>query len=884
MPAPRPPRPEVLAPAGDEASLRAALAHGADAIYFGLDEGWNARARAGNFPRATLPQTVALIHRCGARAYLTLNVLLFEEELAAVLDLLPDLVRAGVDALIVQDPASCLLARALCPEMELHASTQMTVSSPEGAMFAGSLGVSRVVVPRELSIQEISLFAEGTDLELEVFVHGALCMSWSGQCLTSEAWGGRSANRGQCAQSCRLPYQVVLDGVEQDLGDVRYLLSPKDLAGFRASPSLHRAGVHGLKIEGRQKGPAYVATAVGAWRRWVDAVERGVSATDEATLFQDMEAMTLAWSRGFSDGFLLGADHQSLVEGLFPKHRGLYLGRVRSVEGSSVRVVREAAVKGTSERPLVNENGEFEGEILPPPQPLHGARKAASGPALPLWEPRPGMGVVFDSGHPEDKQEPGGSLFAVGREGKVRVLGFGRPGPDLAKVSPGDRVWVTSDPQVTALGKVSTGKDPREGALPLNLQVSGIPGESLRITGETRGFRASVESESTLEPSSLEGLTPSLLREKMGALGGTPFHLSSLDSEGLTPGLHLPVSALKALRRRLVDSLLPQVERGKERGIRTDASVEGIRDSLRREALKRFREAGEGEELSGEARVIPLCRTREQLEAAVEAGCAEVELDFMDWVGLGRAVRQARDAGVGVTVATVRVQKPGEEGYDARVAKLSPDGVLVRHWGAVTHFALGEYSEATPRIHGDFSLNITNSLTGWLVLSKGLSTLTAAHDLDERQLFALLRSLPASRVTVTVHHHIPTFHTEHCVYAHLLSRGRDHRTCGRPCEEQSLGLKDPQGKVHPVVVDVACRNTVFNARAQSAAFLVPRLLRAGVKRFRVEFVREGRDEGVAVLRAFQELLEGRLSPRDLVQRVGVHEQFGVTRGTMQVLQ
>ena len=183
--------PEVLAPAGDLTSLRAALSCGADAVYFGLDGGFNARARAVNFPRETLAETVREVHAAGARAYLTLNTLIFQVELTEVEAVIRAAATAGVDALIVQDPAVAMIARALCPAMEVHASTQMTISSPEAAELCRALGITRVVVPRELSVADIRAFAAGTDLELEVFIHGALCMSWSGQCLTSEAWGGR---------------------------------------------------------------------------------------------------------------------------------------------------------------------------------------------------------------------------------------------------------------------------------------------------------------------------------------------------------------------------------------------------------------------------------------------------------------------------------------------------------------------------------------------------------------------------------------------------------------------------------------------------------------------------------------------------------------------
>ncbi|MCW5808361.1 MAG: U32 family peptidase, partial [Deltaproteobacteria bacterium] len=279
-----------------------------------------------------------------------------------------------------------------------------------------------------------------------------------------------------------------------------------------------------------------------------------------------------------------------------------------------------------------------------------------------------------------------------------------------------------------------------------------------------------------------------------------------------------------------------------------------------------------------DATLSVLCRTDAQLDAALEAGARDLELDWMELVGLGRAVARARAAGARVGVATVRVQKPGEERIDAHLARLEPDHVLVRSWGSLAYFRHRGIA-----LHGDFSLNVANAITAGWVLARGLATVTAAHDLDREQLFALLERAPRGRVAVTVHHHIPTFHTEHCVYAHLLSHGRDYRTCGRPCEQHEVALRDRVGLVHPVVVDVGCRNTVFNAQAQSAAALVPELRARGVRRFRLELVRESRAEAATVVDAYSRLVAGTLPPAEVVRRAAVHEQFGVTRGTMRTL-
>lgn len=839
---------EILAPAGDEASLQAALAAGADAVYFGLDEGFNARARASNFRLEGLPEVVARIHRAGARAYLALNTLVFESELAKLEPILRQVARSGVDALIVQDPGLALLARAICPDLELHASTQMTISSPEGARFAQLLGVTRVVVPRELSVEEIRRFRQGTELELETFVMGALCVSWSGQCLSSEAWGGRSANRGRCAQACRLPYELVVDGQVRPLGDVSYLLSPQDLAGFRAVEELLEIGVHTLKIEGRQKGPDYVYHAVGSMRRWVDGLRSGQPNADR--LAEDLRDLTIVYSRGFGDGFLAGSDHQTLVQGKTPRHRGLYLGTV--VDISKNRVVIDTT-------PLPPPAAE--GEVSSPPrQALGGAAHAASGPALAPLQPEPGMGVVFLQGDSQD-QEQGGPIFRVDRSLGDWALTFGQPGPDLRRVRRGAQVYVTSHPKLA----VKRPETPHC-RLPLHLEIRGEEDQPLRVRATSGTFEAESESAVALQLSEKRALDREVLEENLGALGGTPFHLASLSLD-LPPGLFLPLRQLREIRRDLVEQLEPWVLEGPGRRIRSTSQLE----SLRQPTPPRP---------PGDPVLVALCRNEEQLEAAIESGLEEVELDWMELVALNPAVQRARAAGLRVGLATVRVQKPGEEVFDRRLERLEPDAVLLRHWGGVMHF---RDLEQRPVLHGDFSLNVTNSLTAQLLLDLGLETVTASHDLDRDQLMALLGAVDPARIAITVHHHIPTFHTEHCVYSHLLSQGRDYRTCGRPCEQHQVALRDRVGLEHPVIVDVGCRNTVFNALAQSAAFLLPELKQLGVRRFRVEFVRESREEARRVLQGYRQLMDGQLSIAELISQIQVVEQFGVTRGTMQVL-
>ncbi len=823
----------------------------------GWDEGFNARARATNFPVAQLAEIVDSIHRSGARAYLALNTLIFQTELAAVEEILREAARSGVDALIVQDPAVCLLARAICPELELHASTQMTISSPEAVKFAETLGITRVVLPRELSLDEIARVRAQTSLELEVFIAGALCVSWSGQCLSSEAWGGRSANRGQCAQACRLPYDLMVDGQHQPLGDVAYLLSPQDLAGFRSVQRLIELGVHTLKIEGRQKDPEYVFSAVRAVRGWVEALASGQPEQHLPELQSNFRDLNLAYSRGFGEGFFQGADHQQLVGGRTPRHQGLLLGRVTRLEGKRVWVLAE-----------------------PVGSPEPGLEAALQARVQPV----PGQGVVFvTSALQAQEDQQGGPIFEVlpGTKPDEWILGFGQPGPNLLRVSVGSEVRVTGDPAL--LRRVKSAVNARSGGgNPVRLAVAGRLEQPLTVTAELGGASLSLAGQEPLQSARAGGLSREILLEKLATFGTSPFHLQHLDLSQLEAGLFVPVSELKRLRKCLLEQLEQHFAQPAARTIESEPQLERLGAELLARAEQRL---SSRPAVQQHPQLVPLCRKPEHLEAAIEAGMSEVILDWMELVGLKAAVERARAAGLKVGLATVRIQKPGEEAYDRRLAALAPETILARHWASAMHFA-GAPAEGlrAVAVEGDFSLNVTNAVTANHLLSLGLDGLTAAHDLDEKQLLAMLSGVAPGRIGVVLHHHIPTFHTEHCVYSHLLSSGKDYRTCGRPCEEHQVGLRDRKGLVHPVVVDVGCRNTVFNARAQSAASLVATLLNVGVRRFRVEFVWEKQDEARRVLEAYSELLQGKLESAEVLDRLRTHEQFGVSLGTMQVLE
>jgi len=791
------------------------VANGADAVYFGLPL-FNARMRADNFREDDLPELVKFLHANGCKAFVALNVLIFPNELEQAVNYLRLLARAGADAVILQDVGLARLAGILAPSLAVHASTQMSITSPEGVRFAASLGAKRVVLARELSLRELAKFDTG--LPLEVFVHGALCVAYSGQCLTSESLGQRSANRGECAQACRMPYGLVVDGVLRDLGDKRYLLSPKDLAAVDEIPELIRLGISSFKIEGRLKSPEYVAAVTQVYRKAIDAATgRDADAPGPA----DRYGLEMTFSRGLFSGWMHGVNHQALVGATFGKKRGVFLGKVG-------RVFRDGfTLDFSSENP-----------------PL-----------------KPGDGIAFEN--PADtNNEQGGHVIDISREGNSARVQTHRGRIDYSRVTPGTRVWKTSDPALERALRASFAGQPRghpDGKRALDPVFSGRAGEPLVV--EAGGVR--VESGLALGEAHRAPLTPEIVTEIFSRLGGTAFSLGTLQWK-VDGRVFLPKSELGKMKSGLLDALEKL-----EAGLREPPSVTlGEAMQIIGAALP-----------SGPPVTAPvlhvLVRTDGQLDAAVEARPRRIYVDFEDIRRYSGAVGAARRSGVEIFVATPRIQKAGEAGFFKLIEKCAPDGVLVRNPGAIEYFRASGL-----RMAGDFSLNIANAASVAVFTGLGLESLTVSYDLDIAQVLALAGTCDPARLELALHQHMPMFHMEHCAFAAFMSEGRTFLDCGRPCEKHSVHLRDRVGIEHPLRADVGCRNTLFNATAQSGATYYPDLLRAGFRTFRIELLEEDPSRSHEILATYGGLLRGELTAPTLLEKVRADSRLGVTEGTL----
>jgi putative protease len=843
-------KPELLAPAGDRTCLVAAVENGADAIYFGL-KGHNARARAVNFDVDELPEIMALLHRRGVRGYVTLNTLVFPAELEGVEQLVRRVAAAGVDAVIVQDLGLARLIRAITPDLEIHASTQMSVTSPAGLRLARELGCSRVILARELSTREIAQIQRHACLPVEVFVHGALCVAYSGQCLTSEALGGRSANRGECAQACRMPYEIVCDGEDVDLDKTQYLLSPQDLAAFDLVPTLVKLGVASLKIEGRLKTPEYVANITHHYRRAIDEACAGHPVEFSRTEIQDME---MSFSRGFSHGFLDGNNHKVLVRGDYAKKRGIFLGRVTAVAGDRVQLELAAPIKK-------------------------------------------GDGIVFDGDEASGLPEQGGRVYEVfrGRGSKHEAptsardeglstgaaeLTFGRRDLDLRQLRRGQRVWKTDDPELTRRLRASFEGTPHR-MVSLDLRVQAVTGEPLRLEGSTStGFSASVEGDTTLARAQHLAATADELRNQLDRLGGTVYALGNLDATVAGEPM-VPRSLLNQLRRALVERLDAAAASAPARTIAEDPVLPVLRPSVPNDANSVSASPADAVSSANAALLSALCRTTEQAEAAVDAGLRTIYLEFQDIKAYSDAVARIRSrcAATTIFVATPRIEKPGEGPIFGYLARRGADGILVRNAGGLAFCA-----ERDIPFVADFSLNAANELTVDLLKARGALRVTASYDLSFEQLDDLLRAAPPAWIEVVIHQRMPMFHMEHCVFCAFLSPGTDKTNCGRPCDFHDVKLRDRVGVEHPLKADVGCRNTLFNAVPQTAAEYLPRLLALRARNLRIEFLDEDVDSATQIIRLYKDAIDGRREARNLWRELKATNQYGVTRGQLAVLQ
>ena len=811
-------RPELLAPAGGWEALVAAVQNGADAVYLG-GRRFSARAGAENFDDQQISRAVDYCHLRGVRVYVALNTLLADAELDEAARFLTFLYNTGVDAVIVQDLGLIRMAKQILPELELHASTQMTVHNAPAAQFLKDLGLKRIVLARELSLGEIKEIRIGAGVEVEVFIHGALCICYSGQCLMSSLIGGRSGNRGRCAQPCRLPYRLVdRNGKPQSVtaGTGEFLLSPRDINLSRHLPELVGAGIDSFKIEGRMKRPEYVATVVRIYRRLLDQVDRGL---DAVVSNREEAELTQIFNRDFSTGYFFGTHGRDLMSYKRPNNRGVHLGRVSRYDR------RERRARVLLERSL------------------------QVGDGIEIWVTEGGrVGIevreIRVAGKPVDRAEPGETA-------ELTVEG---------KIHPGDRVFKTHDAMLVEQARMTFSSSRETRKVPLVFTVRARTGKPLWLkvedpsgcSGEAVG---TVPAETALN----RPLTEEFLLQQLDRLGNTPYELERLDFT-TTGSIMVPVREINEVRRQALEQLsrcradrwhrreVPQAlvdQRWKTVGHADDLAAWGQNEQSPRLAVSVPDLAGLRAALRGGADIIHLggddLRSRPSLTRE----------------DLVTAVTLCRDKRIELILATPRIIHTGELDRVDNLVKYAADagiaGVLTGNLGLLARLL----TIGLLPVYGDFGLNVFNRQAVMLLMEAGVSSFTLSPELTMEQIGPVAGlGLPAEAI---IHGALPLMVSLYCAPGSLLGGAGSDTSCGNPCGSWQGGLRDRMGVVFPVEVDRHCRMHIFNSRDLCLLDSVGRLLGTGVRVLRVEARKEGPGYVEQAVAAYRRALDSYLA-------------------------
>ncbi|MBM4190953.1 MAG: U32 family peptidase [Gemmatimonadetes bacterium] len=830
--------PELLAPAGTLEAVRAAVANGADAVYCGASR-FNARDDGAQLTLDELEQACLIAHERGARIYLTLNVLIKPAELTEALLYLGECIDRGIDAAIVQDIGLIRAIQRAYPTFEVHGSTQMTVHDASGARVMARLGIDRVVLARENTLEDIRSIREAVPgLGLETFIHGALCISYSGQCYMSGMISERSANRGSCAQSCRKDYVLndATTGAELDRG---YLISARDLGAWEHLPAIVEAGVGCLKIEGRKKKPEFVATVTRGYRQFLKDVQRGVFTTPT---MEEVQPLVQIFSRGFTGGMYGGRDGRHYITRTQPDNRGVELGVVV---------------------------GSADGEVI-----IEVAAPIEAGDGLGFEPPA------------------GGHLESMGfAAGAVRTLAH-QPGVWRQAVNARQRVpigWrVVRSSHAALLERarasfVQVGREPLKRRTRLDVRCFGSAGSPLKAIVSTADSEVVVRSEVALTPATSRALDVAQLREQFGRLGETPFALGDLDAAGLGAGLFLPVSELNRLRQAAVDGLMVQRDWARESELETRRLLvaEVVRavpvTPTRVDEPRGASPSPVSPNSASTARLIAEVWRVEDADAALAASADEIVFDpflrhpFPAVSAVSALVDRIAAAGKSFRLRLPTIVRPADRKKLEKWLALGTP-VLSGHVGLVH-----EFGSAGRDVVADYAVNCFNAHTASELFDLGAARITPSIELTTEEIGELVAPWRGDRFEVVVFGRPEGMTLEHCVLSAAFDRTPTY--CRDLCTKQHTDtrLTDPTGYVFPVATDYACRNRLLHSRPIDGTEFLPPLWEQGIRGFRLLFNLPTDDVG-AIIAGYRAELDAIATGARPQRRVRVLLGEGFTRG------
>ncbi|WP_461207445.1 U32 family peptidase [Clostridium sp. DL1XJH146] len=785
---------ELLAPAGSIASLVAAVQNGADAVYLGGQE-FSARAYASNFDNETMAKVVDYCHLYSVKVYVTVNTLIKDDEIERAIKYIDYLYKTGVDALIIQDIGLAKKVTNLFPDFEIHASTQMTVHNLEGAKFLKEFGFERIVLARELSLEEIKDISLKNGIETEVFVHGALCICYSGQCLMSSIIGGRSGNRGRCAQPCRLPYELVSN--EEDNIKKGYLLSPKDICTIESIPELIRTGTSSLKIEGRMKRPEYVAGVVRAYRKAIDAYYNG----EKFDVEKETKILAQLFNReGFSKGYLNGKNNSDLMALDFPKNTGVYLGRIEE----SLEIILKEDIS-LQDGVRIEDGGFIVTKIIMNNKEVTEAQKGQ----------------------------------------KVKLF--------PQKYFRGDKLYKTLD--VNLMKELEeTFKDKYGEKLNLNISIEFIAGKRVKLWAKYKGRLYEELGEEVQTPIN-RPLDKERIIKSLKKTGDTPFLINEIDFKVFGDGF-IPISTLNNVRRSLINRIMvseiKSYKRNKDTNIGSNSekalyskentqvnTVETDMIEINPFDIKSSHVNGvikNDTELKDELFVYVL--SEEAFRAAIDSKVSNIIVDPFKR-GFSYDFSKKVDASIFMKVPNII-----KEEYDSICSYIDEnlaniDGIVTGNLGIID-----QYKNIT-KIYGDYKLNVFNKDTAefW---NQYLEGFIPSIELNKKE----IKEIGKEKAVCLIYGKYEVMVTEYCPVGYKSCKGTKAKN-NTVCSNGDYYLKDRKDNKFLILNDKYCRSHIYNPITTSLLDNTRELQKLGFNKFRIDFIDENYEECMAVLNYFK---------------------------------
>lgn len=817
---------ELLAPAGSMEALKAAVESGADAVYLS-GKMFGARAYANNFDENGLKEAIEFAHLRNVKIHVTVNTLVDNAEVAELAEYLRYLYEAGADAVLVQDLGVARIAQAVVPDLPLHASTQMTVNNLAGVLALQELGFTRVVLAREVTLKDIRHICRNCNVEIEVFAHGALCVCYSGQCLMSSMIGGRSGNRGRCAQPCRLPYTLVDKNGQNILTDAgQYLLSPRDMNTIELIPDLIEAGVVSLKLEGRMKKPEYVAVVVNSYRQKIDAYYQRTDLTENV-----QKNLSQIFNRDFTTAYLEKKQGKFMMSDKRPNNRGRLIGRVMRYDDKA----RLAVIKLTE--------------------------NVAVGDTIDFWVKVGGRVSTNIS-----------KIFVKNKDVTEAAGGMEVAIPVQGRVHPHDRVFKVFDVRLMQKARTFFTSGAPVRRIGIDIKAIAKLGEPFYLEAvDENGYSAQVQSDFIVEKALKRAMDRQAVEKQMNRLGTTIYELRRLDCI-IDDNVIVPMSVMNDARRILVEKLMTLRLKAYERpqSVVRDNAVWQKDFILNNEEIKK-------------PELVVATDTLEKVRSAADSG-ADIVLfggdsyqhEYISPDMYRQAVQICQERRCKIAFGTPRIMRDNEQTAFTKwlehIQDLSIDAIYAH---SLAQMYLIRKAGNIP-IWADYSFNTYNDATINFLADYNIQGATVSPELNFKQIKTLANASPLP-LECLVHGNMELMVSEYCVLGSFMGN-LDKGSCTKPCEKNKYWLCDRKNEKFPIVTDQFCHMHLLNGKELNMLAHLPEFTVSRIERVRIDGRYMTNKELAKFTKLYKEILiEGKNHVALMPENIAKYET-NITRG------